>query len=49
MPWKVKKQGRKYVVVDTAGKVYGTHTTEASALAQLRALYANEKKKKGGK
>lgn len=49
MPWKVKKQGSKYVVVGAAGKVYGTHTTEAGALAQVRALYASEKKKKGGK
>lgn len=44
MPWEVKKQGSKYLVVkQDGGKVVGTHDSEASANAQLEALYANVK------
>jgi len=44
MPYKIRKQGSKYLVVsaETEG-VKGAHDTKTKALAQLRALYANVK------
>jgi hypothetical protein len=44
MPYKVRKQGSKYLVVNAdTGDVKGTHATKTKAMAQLRALYANVK------
>lgn len=45
MPWKAVKRGSKWVVIkETTGKVVGTHSSKQKANAQVRALYANEKK-----
>jgi len=42
MPYKIRKQGSKYLVVNAeTGSVKGTHSTKTKALAQLRALYVN--------
>lgn len=42
----IKKRGSKYVVLDSSGKkVLGTHNTRKEALAQLRAVEINKKKK----
>ena len=41
MPYSVRGQGSKYVVVDDNGKVVGRHPTRAAAERQRRALYAN--------
>ncbi len=55
MPFKIKRQGDKYLVISQdSGRVLGTHNTKTKAVAQLRALYANvpeasEDKKKGRK
>lgn len=47
MPWLIVNKGNRYqVVAEDTGKVAGTHPTRAMATAQLRALYANYKKKK---
>lgn len=47
MPYKVRKRGTKYVVVkENDGKVMGTHSSQSKAQAQVRALYAQEGKKK---
>lgn len=44
MPYKVKKSGKKFCVVkSTDGKQIACHDTRPKALAQLKALYANEK------
>jgi hypothetical protein len=44
MPYKIRKQGSKYLVVNAeTGRVKGTHDTRTKAVAQLRALYANVK------
>lgn len=44
MPYKVQKQGEKHCVVKEGdGKQIACHPTRAKALAQMRALYANEK------
>jgi hypothetical protein len=44
MPYKIRKQGSKYLVVNAeTGSVKGTHDAKTKALAQLRALYANVK------
>ena len=46
MPWQVvKRTGPKpwKVVKEGDGKVVGNHSSRASALSQLRALYANVK------
>lgn len=37
-----QKHGDKWRVVDTDGKIYGTHDTETEADAQVSALYANK-------
>lgn len=43
MPFKVKRSGKRYkVVTERTGKVHGTHPTKAKAMAQMRAMYANE-------
>lgn len=44
MPWKIERRKGKYVVIREggAGKVVGTHDTEAQAEKQRRALYASE-------
>jgi hypothetical protein len=48
VPYRIRKQGSKWaVVVKATGKVVGTHDTKRDAAAQLRAVYANEKPKKG--
>ena len=50
MPWSVKKKGGKFVVAKNEnGKIVGTHDTRQKAEAQVRALYANEDKKGGGR
>jgi hypothetical protein len=42
MPAKVRKRGNKWEVFNPeSGKVYGSHKNRASALSQMRALYAN--------
>ena len=38
MPVHSEKKGKQYVVVDDAGKVYGSHPTQAKATAQVRAV-----------
>ncbi len=44
MPYKIRKLGNKYLVVNAeTGSVKGKHDTKTRALAQLRALYANVK------
>lgn len=46
MPWKVKKQDDKYVVVKKeSGEVVGTHDTHREARQQVKALYAQEGRK----
>lgn len=43
MPYKIKKQGEKFLVVKKSdGKVIGTFDSREKALAQLKAIYANE-------
>lgn len=50
MPWKVMKKGEKFAVVGKEdGKIAGTHDTRQKAEAQVRALYAKEDKKGGGR
>jgi hypothetical protein len=45
MPYAVRRSGSKWsVVVKATGKVVGTHDTKKAAQAQMRAVYANEKK-----
>lgn len=46
MPYEVVRLLGKWVVrkEDDHNRVFGRHATRADALAQLRALYANEKK-----
>ena len=39
---KIEKKDGKYLIVDSDGKVYGTHDTKDEAKAQLAALYANK-------
>lgn len=47
MPYRVQKRNNSYVVVkENDGKVMGTHPSRERALAQLRALYAKEEKKR---
>jgi hypothetical protein len=42
MPWKVRKSGNKYQVVNSeTGDVKGTHDTEEGAKKQVAALYSN--------
>lgn len=47
MPWKCIQSGGKWkcVKADDPSKVVGTHDTKAGCVAQMRALYANEKEK----
>ena len=46
MPYGKRKKGRKTQVVNTkTGRVLGTHSSEAKANRQLRAIHANKKKK----
>lgn len=46
MPYRIKKQGNKYAVIkQDDGKVMGVHVSEKKAKAQVRALYASERKK----
>lgn len=48
MPYAVRKKGTKYQVVKKDdGKVLGTHPSKTSAQRQIRAIYANEGKKRG--
>ena len=43
MPYVIKHIGNKYQVRKKGStKVFGTHPTREMAVAQLRALYANE-------
>ena len=47
MPYVVVKRGKKYVVKKKNGtKVFGRHATRAKANAQMRALYASERRRK---
>lgn len=43
MPYKIQKKGAKHCVVKEGGAQIACHDTRAKALAQMRALYANEK------
>ncbi len=44
MPYHIEREGNNYkVVVDSTGKVVGTHPSKIQAQAQLGALYANVK------
>ncbi|MFA5626133.1 MAG: DUF2188 domain-containing protein [Thiohalomonadaceae bacterium] len=44
MPYKVKRQGDKWVVVKKdSGKVVSHHATKEKAQSAIRAIYANEK------
>lgn len=45
MPYVIDHMGDKWVVRKKGGgRVFGTHSSHLKALAQLRALYANEAK-----
>ena len=47
MPYVVVKRGKKFVVKKKNGtKVFGRHATRAKANAQMRALYAAERRRK---
>jgi len=47
MPWTVRKQGSKWVIVKkSTGEVVGHSETEAKARASVRARYASESFKK---
>jgi hypothetical protein len=48
MPYVIKQSssGRYALVKKTTGKVVAMHDTKAQAMAQMRAIYANEGKKK---
>jgi hypothetical protein len=40
MPYKIVKQGNKYLTVNKdTGKIKGTHDSKAKAIAQMRLLY----------
>lgn len=43
MPYKVQKKGDQHCVVKEGGAQVACHDTRSGALAQVRALYANEK------
>ena len=44
MPYHIEREGNKYnVVLDTSGKIVGSHPTKIQAQAQLGALYSNVK------
>jgi len=47
MPYAIRKRGGKFVVTKAHGdtRVIGTHDDRASAERQIRAIYANERKK----
>lgn len=48
MPYQVMQRGSKWVVVKAdSGRVLGTHPTKEAAQEQVRAIYANEKRRKG--
>lgn len=51
MPYEVKRRGSKFVLKKKGegGRVLGTHPTRAKALAQMRAVYASEGRKKKGR
>jgi hypothetical protein len=42
MPYDIRRNGSQYQVVGPEGRVMGTHPSRAAAIAQQRALYANE-------
>lgn len=42
MPYDIRRSGSQYQVVGPNGRVMGTHPTQAAAIRQQRALYANE-------
>lgn len=42
MPWKIERRGNQYCVVKIGGGTVACHSSRAKALAQQRALYANE-------
>lgn len=45
MPYKIVKEGKQYVVRKRDGsRTFGKHATRAQASAQIRAIYANEKR-----
>ena len=49
MPYELKREGSGYYVMDDAGKKYSAKPLpRKDAIAQMRALYASEKKEKGG-
>ena len=48
MPVRTVKQGRKFAVVDDAGKSFGTHETRKGANAQATAINLSQQRKKGG-
>jgi hypothetical protein len=43
MPWKVRKSGSKWAIVNRHGKVVGKSGSKAKAQASVRARYANYK------
>lgn len=45
MPVKIRKSGKKFKVVDASGKVFGTHSSREKAMAQLRAINMQLKRK----
>ena len=50
MPWAVKKAGKKWAIVKiTTGEVVGYSKSKAKARASVRARYASEAKRLGGK
>jgi len=46
MPYEIVKRAGQYVVKKegAGGRVFGSHPSRAKALAQMRALYASEKR-----
>lgn len=46
--WTIQKKDDKWVVVNQAGRVFGTHETKNDAREQQKALYYHQGRKSGG-
>lgn len=47
MPMRIQRKGKTFVLVDDAGKVFGTHDTASSARKQLAAIELSKRRRKG--
>lgn len=45
MPVKVRKSGKKFIVVDNVGKRHGTHKTKTKAIKQVQAINIRKHKR----